>query len=563
MNQGRQQQWADDGNGHPPPRPPTEPVILVCDDDPSVRALYALVVTGFGPRVVEAATGEEALRIASNTEIALVVLDSNLPGLNGLQVLRALRERPPTSHVPVVFVTAEGDVGQRVKAFESGAHDYLVKPVHLEELRARVRSHLRRHQDALGEMSRLERLAAAATTLCRARVDGSLEIIAAAACRELASLHEGVEVALHAFVGDGRTACLADHRADGSTTPGGTPLDAEEARQAHQRALAGPWLETEDPTALHRLGAKALIPGRRTAAWVPLATPGEVLGVLVLSAPRADEPLDLTLDAMRTAREFAPSIAALLAPGLEQQNESRQRRARLSQILGSEFFPVFQPIVALQQGQVEGYEALTRFVDGTRPDLRLAEAASLGSLVAFEAALFRTSLRAAPRLPVSSWVSMNVSPGLLLDARRMRGLLSDYGGPPLVLELTEHDRIDDYEAIRKAVDDLGVEIRLSVDDAGAGWSCLKHILDLQPAFIKLDRSWISGVEHDPARQALIAGLSHFSHNTGCQLIAEGIETEVELRSLRELGVSLGQGYHLGRPAPVDGWDVWSETLAAR
>ena len=92
---------------------------------------------------------------------------------------------------------------------------------------------------------------------------------------------------------------------------------------------------------------------------------------------------------------------------------------------------------------------------------------------------------------------------------------------------------------------------LAVDDAGAGFASLRHILELRPAFVKLDRSLISGLEADDVRQAMIVALRHFARATGCLLVAEGIETDAELTALRALDIQLGQGYLLGRPLPVD------------
>jgi EAL domain-containing protein (putative c-di-GMP-specific phosphodiesterase class I) len=90
-----------------------------------------------------------------------------------------------------------------------------------------------------------------------------------------------------------------------------------------------------------------------------------------------------------------------------------------------------------------------------------------------------------------------------------------------------------------------------VDDAGAGFASLRHILELRPTFVKLDRWLVADLQSDDARQAMIVGLRHFSRATGCRLIAEGIETEDELAILRALDIHLGQGYLLGRPMPVD------------
>jgi EAL domain-containing protein (putative c-di-GMP-specific phosphodiesterase class I) len=95
-------------------------------------------------------------------------------------------------------------------------------------------------------------------------------------------------------------------------------------------------------------------------------------------------------------------------------------------------------------------------------------------------------------------------------------------------------------------------VELAIDDAGAGFASLRHILELHPAFVKVDRSIVAGVDTDLARQALMVGLRHFVGATHCRLIAEGIETDAELATLQSLDIGLGQGYLLGRPLPADG-----------
>jgi EAL domain-containing protein (putative c-di-GMP-specific phosphodiesterase class I) len=93
--------------------------------------------------------------------------------------------------------------------------------------------------------------------------------------------------------------------------------------------------------------------------------------------------------------------------------------------------------------------------------------------------------------------------------------------------------------------------KIAVDDAGSGYASLRHILALRPAFVKLDLSWVRGIDVDEARQALVRGVCDFATRIGCQIIAEGVETEAEQRTLMEIGVELGQGYLLGRPHPVE------------
>ena len=140
-------------------------------------------------------------------------------------------------------------------------------------------------------------------------------------------------------------------------------------------------------------------------------------------------------------------------------------------------------------------------------------------------------------------------PGLVLDNGHRLCEIIQATARRLILELTEHVPIEDYEAFRKAVEMLG-NVELAVDDTGAGFSSLRHILELRPAFAKLDISLVSGIDTDDLRQALVAGLVYFALRSGCHLIAEGVETENEVTALRRLGVEFAQGYLFGRPEPI-------------
>jgi EAL domain-containing protein (putative c-di-GMP-specific phosphodiesterase class I) len=99
---------------------------------------------------------------------------------------------------------------------------------------------------------------------------------------------------------------------------------------------------------------------------------------------------------------------------------------------------------------------------------------------------------------------------------------------------------------------LGVPFRVAVDDAGAGYASMKHVVELQPSLVKLDISLVRGIDQDPARQAMVAGMRFFADRAKCQLIAEGVETEAELSTLATLGVEYAQGYLVGRPSPFPG-----------
>jgi EAL domain-containing protein (putative c-di-GMP-specific phosphodiesterase class I) len=260
-----------------------------------------------------------------------------------------------------------------------------------------------------------------------------------------------------------------------------------------------------------------------------------------------------------TVEEFAVMVASLLGPALAERDRAATLRRTIAGVLAVRaFHPVFQPIVELASGETVGYEALTRFDSRQRADLGFADAWSVGLGADLELATLEDAVAAARRLPAGLWLNLNVSPRLLADPERLREILCT-ADRPLVLEITEHEVIEDYAALRTAVGAVGHDIRLAVDDAGAGVANFGHIIELRPDFVKLDISLVRGVNADLGRQAMVAGMRHFARTAGCRLIAEGVETAEEARTLTGFGVELGQGYLLGRPEPVE---VWAGVRAA-
>lgn len=121
-----------------------------------------------------------------------------------------------------------------------------------------------------------------------------------------------------------------------------------------------------------------------------------------------------------------------------------------------------------------------------------------------------------------------------------------------MLEITEHAHVEDYNCLLQAIEPLRARgVRLAVDDAGAGYSSLQHILQLQPDLIKLDIGLTRSIDLDPARRALASALVSFARETGSHIIAEGVETASELAALRSIGVDKAQGYFLGRPMHLE------------
>lgn len=119
-----------------------------------------------------------------------------------------------------------------------------------------------------------------------------------------------------------------------------------------------------------------------------------------------------------------------------------------------------------------------------------------------------------------------------------------------MIEVTEHALVEDYTRLETLVPLRTRGTRLAIDDMGSGFSTFSRVLELAPDILKLDRSLVSGLDHDPPRQAMAAALVQFARTTGATVVAEGVETALEMAELLALGVDCAQGYYLGRPAPL-------------
>lgn len=333
--------------------------------------------------------------------------------------------------------------------------------------------------------------------------------------------------------------------------------------------------------------------GARAAREITRALPGvsivaisahddrETIGEMVAAGARGyvtkDTPPDQILDTLRrcVAGEliFTPSSASELmreyvrsSRMIEEAKAKRRRREeRLHQIceLG-QMRCEFQPIVRLASGEVEMYEALTRFeCPGEMSTLEwFEEAAELNMSVELELAAVAKAIDTVRRSgseDIDIVVGLNVSPATLLDSR-LAPTIEPLAGRRVVIEMTEHARVLDYALTKRALAKLRERgVRLAIDDAGAGFASLRHILDLMPDLIKLDISLVRNIDTDAPRRALATGLITFAREIGAEIVAEGIETEAELDALTALGVGLGQGYYLARPAPLD--QVLAERIA--
>jgi EAL domain-containing protein (putative c-di-GMP-specific phosphodiesterase class I) len=255
--------------------------------------------------------------------------------------------------------------------------------------------------------------------------------------------------------------------------------------------------------------------------------------------------------------KFLESFGQLISAQLEHiegdWNDLRRQIERIDGILqAGSIEMVFQPILDIRSRGLAGVEALARFpVEPQRPpNVWFDEAWTVGRGVDLELAAVAAALTQLKHLPPEAFLAVNVSPETI-SSTRMDVALVGLPTDRLILEFPERAPVNDHYALTQAVNRLRSNgVRLAVDDAGAGFEDLSNILELTPDIIKFDVALTRDVDTDPVRHSLGSSLVSFAAQLDSVVVAEGIETEGELNTLKEIGFGYGQGYHLGRPGPL-------------
>jgi EAL domain-containing protein (putative c-di-GMP-specific phosphodiesterase class I)/ActR/RegA family two-component response regulator len=212
----------------------------------------------------------------------------------------------------------------------------------------------------------------------------------------------------------------------------------------------------------------------------------------------------------------------------------------------------YQPIVELASGRIAGVEALARFPGEPKqaPNLWFDEAIDVGLGVELQVAAVRLALPALDMLPLDVFLSVNVDPTTAASPE-LADAVERWPSERIVIELTEHAPAGDYPALRDGLEAFRrAGVRIAVDDAGAGFASLRHILELAPDLIKLDVSIVRDIDTEASHRALASALVGFAREIDTGLVAEGVETAEEACALYTLGISLIQGYFAARPGPV-------------
>ena len=292
----------------------------------------------------------------------------------------------------------------------------------------------------------------------------------------------------------------------------------------------------------------ARMPRIRSYVSVPVTlSDGTVCGTFCAAGLTSDK--ELTKRDKSLMDVLASAASVIIEPQVREDERRRSIETRLEPVMavGGPVIAL-QPIVELATGTRVGAEALSRFPAewSLTPDVVFAQAHSIGLGHELELQALRRAADLLDRSP--GYVAMNVSPATLLTpacAELLQALPLDR----VLLELSEHDPVEDYDALTAVLAPFrAAGLRLAIDDVGAGFSSLRHIVVTAPDVIKIDRSIVSGLDTDPVLTTLVRSLVQFAGEIRARVVAEGVETAAEADVLRSLGVNYGQGWHFGRPA---------------
>ncbi len=526
--------------------------ILVVDDDADLVETIAATLREQGFEVLSATSGEKGLELAYTRHPHVVLLDVMMPGMDGYQVCREL-QFGYTKDIPVIFLTAKTDLADMVEANRSGASAYITKPFRSERLVDTIQNVLRDASIYHDEITGLPTLQSVQVGMQRMLLDhGQLGLVyvSLGGVHALESL-QGFEVVDDVF-----------------------RLISRRLQDARGELIRG-----EDLVSISSLGNAfliALAPARerRTIDQKDLLAIKERLESRLLDRLEDDlesrllGKIDLFVGCARLTSSPKVRFRRALLEAINQatreieqdrgEQQDRLREEFEKVITGRQVSCVFQPIVGLDDYAVLGYELLARGPVASelhRPDALFDVARDEGRVSDLDRLCRLMAARGSAKLPARYLRFINTEPVTLFFQSHDDLFVQEFVdamAPELreltVIELTENSVIDDFDYMRDVVRRLRAHgFRIAIDDAGAGYAGLQTMVEIEPDFIKLDRSLIRKLDESMVKQKLVRTLRGFCREAGITLIAEGIETQAQLDALHELGVSHGQGFLFGLP----------------
>jgi diguanylate cyclase (GGDEF)-like protein len=557
--------------------------LLVVDDDANNRDMLSRRLTRRGFAVEVAENGQEALEKIEAAQYDLVLLDQMMPGMSGLDLLRLLRATYSQTDLPVIMVTAVDQSQCVVDALANGANDYVMKPVDMPVVTARIQAQLLRSR-ADRENKRVDALTGLGN-----RVQ-LVERITACVARQSKDAPGFIGVLLLDLDGFKVMNDSFGHHA-------GDQLLMEIG--ARLKSLAGPMGDSnsvariggdEFAMVLEDVGSMEQLEERAEAILASLRYPVEIqgrslsssasLGIAISldgSCPAEELLRDADL-AMYRAKELGKNRFEIFDRALRDRAQARMAIAMdlRHAIDRNQLVGFYQPKINLATRQIIGYEALLSWQHPERglvpPNDFISIAEETGLINAIGEWILNEACRQLlvwqTKYPCSPPLAMNVNlsvkqlsdPDLLNQVKR---ILDETGIPPesLKLELTESSLMSEIESAREVLTSLqALHVGLKLDDFGTGYSSLSYLRTLHFDSLKIDQSFVRRLATDRETHAIVETIVNLAHALQMNVVAEGIETEDQLAELIDIGCESGQGFLFSRPVSSEAID---ELLATR
>lgn len=548
------------------------PRILVVDDDEDIRTIVRTLLEHAGYETSAASGGREALERIAAAPPDLVLLDVGMPEMSGWQVCTALRSRPATASLPIVMLTVRSEIRDLITSLQVGADDYVTKPFSrkrlLDALEALLGPEARERR---GEKARIAMEGRAQNLLFDPVTSLPTIPVLVDALREwlLVDQEVGVLVAdlealaqVESFFGWESFDDLLRETARALRAALGTTLAPDDLIAVDRPSGSLFSIFVSLPAGLASSEARERLQARAEAV-------GSALNAALVARQDARLPRGMALEVGHARLLYSPQVRLerLLYRALAEAGAvARSRRGEEAALLKEQFRDIlarkrirtfYQPIVDLSTGAVVAHEALSRGpadTDFERPEALFSYALRTDQVWSLESlCLSFAAERFAGRRPGLLFVNMEPA---LVHAMKERGhailqpLLRLPGG--VVLEITERAAIRDFDLFRHSISVLrSLGFTVALDDAGSGYASLQVIAELKPNYLKISNTLVTGLARDAIKRDVVEMLVRLAARIEAYTVAEGIESDEDLAGAKVLGVRLGQGYRLGRPAEFE------------